>query len=217
MTKALAYLRVSGKGQIEGDGFTRQLKSVREHAAAHDIKIVKVFREEGVSGTVENMDRPAWRDLMATLHSNGVRTILIERLDRLARDLMVQEAAIADLRKNGFTLISAVEPDLMANDPTRVLMRQLLGAVAQYDKSQIVAKLRGARMRKRAKEGRCEGRKPYGYFEGEQTVIGRMKELRESGMGFDRIAGELNTEGFKPRTGERWHGLVVNRILTGKR
>ncbi|MGP8248171.1 MAG: recombinase family protein [Bryobacteraceae bacterium] len=217
MTKALAYLRVSGKGQIEGDGFTRQLKSVREYAVAHDIKIVKVFREEGVSGTVENMDRPAWRDLMATLHSNGVRTILIERLDRLARDLMVQEAAIADLRKNGFTLISAAEPDLMANDPTRVLMRQLLGAVAQYDKSQIVAKLRGARMRKRAKEGRCEGRKPYGYFEGEQTVIGRMKELRESGMGFDRIAGQLNAEGFKPRTGERWHGLVVNRILTGKR
>ena len=217
MTKALAYLRVSGKGQIEGDGFTRQLKSVREYAAAHDIKIVKVFREEGVSGTVENMDRPAWRDLMATLHSNGVRTILIERLDRLARDLMVQEAAIADLRKNGFTLISAAEPDLMANDPTRVLMRQLLGAVAQYDKSQIVAKLRGARMRKRAKEGRCEGRKPYGYFEGEQAVIGRMKELRESGMGFDRVAAQLNTEGLKPRTGERWHGLVVNRILTGKR
>jgi DNA invertase Pin-like site-specific DNA recombinase len=193
------------------------LKSVREYAAAHDIKIVKVFREEGVSGTVENMDRPAWRDLMATLHSNGVRTILIERLDRLARDLMVQEAAIADLRKNGFTLISAAEPDLMANDPTRVLMRQLLGAVAQYDKSQIVAKLRGARMRKRAKEGRCEGRKPYGYFEGEQAVIGRMKELRESGMGFDRVAAQLNTEGLKPRTGERWHGLVVNRILTGKR
>ena len=170
-----------------------------------------------MSGTVENMDRPAWRDLMATLHSNGVRTILIERLDRLARDLMVQEAAIADLRKNGFTLISAAEPDLMANDPTRVLMRQLLGAVAQYDKSQIVAKLRGARMRKRAKEGRCEGRKPYGYFEGEQAVIGRMKELRESGMGFDRVAAQLNTEGLKPRTGERWHGLVVNRILTGKR
>lgn len=193
------------------------MKSVREYAAAHDIKIVKVFREEGVSGTVENMDRPAWRDLMATLHSNGVRTILIERLDRLARDLMVQEAAIADLRKNGFTLISAAEPDLMANDPTRVLMRQLLGAVAQYDKSQIVAKLRGARMRKRAKEGRCEGRKPYGYFEGEQAVIGRMKELRESGMGFDRVAAQLNTEGLKPRTGERWHGLVVNRILTGKR
>jgi hypothetical protein len=66
---------------------------------------------------------------------------------------MVQETAIADLRKNGFTLISVAEPDLMASDPTRVLMRQLMGAVPQYDKSQIVAKLRGARMQKAYQRG----------------------------------------------------------------
>src|SRR5258706_15942178 len=119
---------------------------------------------------------------MTTLHSNGVRAVLIERLDRLARDLMVQEATIAELQ-HGFTLISVAEPDLMATDPTRILMRQLMGAVAQYDKSQIVLKLRGARMRKRAKEGRCEGRKPYGEFEGEQTVIERMRALRATGIG----------------------------------
>lgn len=53
------------------------------------------------------------------------------RLERLARDLMIQEAAIADLQKRGFTLISVTGPDLMANDPTRVLMRRLMGAVAQ--------------------------------------------------------------------------------------
>jgi DNA invertase Pin-like site-specific DNA recombinase len=217
MVKAFGYLRVSGKGQIEGDGFTRQMKAIRDYAAAHDIKITKVFREEGVSGAVENMDRLAWRDLMATLHSNGVRTILIERLDRLARDLMVQEAAIADLQRNGFTLISAAEPDLMANDPTRVLMRQLLGAVAQYDKSQIVAKLRGARMRKKAKEGRCEGRKPFGYYEGEEKVLERIRTLRNEGLGFDRIAARMNEENIVTRTGKPWHGVVINRIFTGKR
>ena len=81
------------------------------------------------------------------------------------RDPMVQEAAIADLHKHGFNLISAAEPDLMAQDPTRVMMRQLMGAVSQYEKSQIVVKLRGARMRKRAKEGRCEGRKPFAGWE----------------------------------------------------
>ena len=35
-------------------------------------------------------------------------------------------------------------------------------------------------------------------------------------MGFDKIAAQLNDEGIKPRAGDRWHGLVVNRILTGK-
>ncbi|MGD1097233.1 MAG: recombinase family protein [Bryobacteraceae bacterium] len=216
MVKAFAYLRVSGKGQVQGDGFPRQLKAIRDYAAAHDIKIIRIFRDEGVSGTVENMDRPAWRELTAALHSDGVRTILIEKLDRLARDLMVQEAAIADLHKHGFTLISAAEPDLMAKDPTRILMRQLLGAVAQYDKSQIVLKLRGARMRKRASEGRCEGRKPFGFYEGEEQVLALMKTLRAEGLGFDRIAARLNADQVPTRTGKPWHGVVINRILSGK-
>lgn len=38
---------------------------------------------------------------MAAPNSDSVRTVLIEKLDRLTRDLMVQEAAIADLRKHG--------------------------------------------------------------------------------------------------------------------
>jgi len=66
----------------------------------------------------------------------------------------------------------------MANDPTRILVRQMMGAVGQYEKSQIVLKLRGARIRKRAKEGRCEGRKPYGYYEGEGAALERLKALR---------------------------------------
>jgi len=160
MVKAFDYLRVSGKGQVDGDGFPRQMAAIKEYAEyakAHELKVVRVFQEKGVTGAKESMDRPAWSEMMTALHSIGVRTIIIEKLDRLARDLMVQEATIADLQKNGFTLISVAEPDLMATDPTRILMRQLMGAEAQYDKSQIVLKLRGARMRKRTKEGRCEG------------------------------------------------------------
>ncbi len=95
-------------------------------------------------------------------------------------------------------------------------MRQLLGAVAQYDKSTIVLKLRGARIRKRARDGRCEGRKPYGFFPGEPAVIERMEALRASGIGFDKIAAQLNAESCPTRTRGRWHGLKVNRILTGK-
>jgi DNA invertase Pin-like site-specific DNA recombinase len=213
MTKAHAYLRVSGKGQVEGDGFTRQLKAVREYATAHDVKIVNVYREEGVSGTRESTDRPAWSELMTALHSNGVRMVIIERLDRLARDRIVQETIIADLRKHGFELVSVAEPDLMANDPTRILVRQMMGAVAQYEKAQIVLKLRGARMRKRAKEGRCEGRKPYGFYEGEKEALERLMALRSEGLGFDRIAARLNQEGTPTRTGRPWHGVVINRII----
>jgi DNA invertase Pin-like site-specific DNA recombinase len=216
MTKALAYLRVSGKAQVKGDGFPRQLQAIKKYAAEYDIKVVQIFKEEGVSGTKESMDRPAWTEMVTALHSNGVKTIIIEKLDRLARDLMVQETAIVDLQKCGFTLISVAEPDLMASDPTRILMRQLMGAVAQYDKSQIVLKLRGARMRKRATEGRCEGRKPFGRDDAEKSALVRMRGLRAEGLAFDRIAEHLNAENVPTRTGRRWHGVVINRILTGR-
>lgn len=214
MEKAFAYLRVSGKGQVDGDGFPRQLAAVKGYAKAHDVRLVRVFREEGVSGARESMDRPAWSELMTALHSDGVHTVLIERLDRLARDLMIQEATIADLQRHGFKLVSVQEPDLMASDPSRIAFRQMMGVFAQYDKSQVVAKLRGARMRIRATGAKCEGRKLYGDRPGEETVLERMRTLRAEGLGFDRLAAKLNEEGLPTRTGKPWHGVVINRILS---
>ena len=63
-------------------------RSLFGNAKQHDVRIVKVFREEGVPGAKETMDRPAWVEMMTALHANGVKSIIIERLDRLARELM---------------------------------------------------------------------------------------------------------------------------------
>jgi DNA invertase Pin-like site-specific DNA recombinase len=214
MVKAFAYLRVSGKGQVDGDGFTRQLATIKAYAAKNNIKIVNVFREEGVSGTTELENRPALLELFEALASNGTKLVLIEKLDRLARDLMVQETIIGDLRKRGFELLSVMEPDLLQYDPTRILMRQIFGAIGQYEKAMIVAKLRGARQRMKASTGRCEGAKPYGELDGETAVLERIQTLRNDGYGFDRIAAALNSEGFKPRRGAKWHGFAVNKIVS---
>src|ERR1039458_135616 len=91
MIKAFAYLRVSGKGQVSGDGFPRQLTAIKAYASAHGITVVRVFEERGVGGAKDMENRPALSELMQALHSNGTRLVLIEKLDRLARDLMVQE------------------------------------------------------------------------------------------------------------------------------
>lgn len=153
--------------------------------------------------------------MLTALHSNGVRLILVERLDRLARDLMIQESTVAELRKHGFDLISVSEPDLMDEDPSRVMVRLFFGAIPQFGKANIVLKLRAARQPIKAKTGRCEGRKPYGTKTGEQAIVGRMRERRDAGMSFDRIAATVNEEGVPTRTaGKKWHGFAVSQILT---
>ena len=169
----------------------------------------------GVTGTKPGEDRAAFAEMMTALHANGTKLVVVEKLDRLARDLMIQESIIADLRANGFQLISVAEPDLLQDDPGRTMFRQFMGAIAQYDKTSIVLKLRGARQRMKAATGRCEGRKPYGDRDGEGAVIERMRQLRSSGMAYWKIAGVLNTEGVPTRTdGKRWRGCTVNSILS---
>jgi DNA invertase Pin-like site-specific DNA recombinase len=213
MTKAFAYLRVSGRGQVEGDGFTRQLTAIKKYAAANDVKVVRVFQEEGVSGCTDWESRPAFSEMMAILLSNGVRTVLVERLDRVARDLLVQESVIGDFQRKNLSLVSVSEPDLLSDDPSRVLMRQMLGAFFQYEKTLLVAKLRGARQRIRANQGRCEGRKQYGAKPGEPEVIEQMKEMRQGGLAVDKIADALNAKGVLPRAGARWYSTSVYRVL----
>jgi DNA invertase Pin-like site-specific DNA recombinase len=213
MKTAFAYLRVSGKGQVDGDGFPRQLEAVKQYAAAHGIKIVKVYREEGVSGTKGMDERDAFNQMMIALLANGTRMVLIESVNRLARDLMVQETIIGVLRKGGFELVSVAEPDLCSDDPSRVMVRQLFGVVSQYEKSTLVAKLKGARRRTKATTGRCEGRKPYGDRPGEAEAIARAKALRASGLSWDATAQQLNAAGVETRYGQPWFGSTISKIV----
>src|SRR5207249_7337514 len=67
----------------------------------------------------------------------------IEKLDRLARDVVVQETIIADMQRKRFEIRSVTEPDLCSDDPTRTLLRQMMGAFAEYERKMIVLKLRG--------------------------------------------------------------------------
>ncbi len=216
--KAFAYLRVSSNGQVDGDGFPRQREAIRKWAATNNVKIVRWFEERGVSGTKELADRPALSDMMIALMSNGVRLVVVEKLDRIARDQMVQETIIQSLLSRDFELVSATagEENLCGNDPGRKLMRTVMGAFAEYEKQMIVLKLRVARQRKKMNEGRCEGHKPYGHYEGEQEVLNKMRDLYAVGGNWEMIAAALNSEGVKTRSGGKWFPATVRKILIRK-
>ena len=211
----VSYLRVSSKGQINGDGFERQRIAIRNRMGHEPMA---EFAEEGISGTTDSLARPALSRLLQYLLEQDTQTkiVVIERADRLARDLVVSELLIRQFAEAGITVIEAEGGnDLTADsdNPTAKLIRQILAALSEWEKSSIVNKLRAARNRTRATRGRCEGRKPYGALDNERKHIEEMRRLRDEGLTTRQIASSMNTKGVRTRMGRDWHHSTVAAVL----
>ena len=217
---AVSYLRVSSRGQIEGDGFPRQRAAVEGYAKANNIDVVGEFKDEGVSGSMELDDRDGLAELVARIKEGDVDLVLVENASRLARDLLVGELLLRQLTALKVQVIAADSgTDLSASDgdPTRTLIRQVLGAVAEFEKSALVQKLAAARRRARKANGRCEGPRPFGELPGEERVVSRIRELTRRRRGKKRrtlseIADTLNAEGLKPRNALAWSPANVHAV-----
>lgn len=220
--KAYAYLRVSGMTQVEGDGFPRQLETIKKFLADNSLSLAAEVRDEGVSGTVEALDRPGFSDLielieksrLQTEHVQEVVAIVVERLDRLARTLMVQEFLLRECRDRGIKVYAADQGlvDLASDggDPTRTLIRQVLGAVAEWEKSSLVKKLYAAKQR----TGRWGGAKPYGTLNPNEARIKRaILEWHGLGYGYGQIRDMLTAAGDVNRRGTNWTLTSVRDVI----
>jgi DNA invertase Pin-like site-specific DNA recombinase len=221
ITEAVSYLRCSGLGQVDGDTWDRQKAAIQKYARTHGMAVVDEFRDAGVSGAKDLDSRPGLAALIDRIESNGVRIVLVENATRLARDLMVSEVILQQLTSVGCKVVAADSGmDLTADtdDPTRRLIRQVLGAVAEFDRRVTVLKLRAARERIRGRGKRCEGRKPFGSRPGEAIALERIRELHRKPNGRRRrslraICEILNAEAMPTRTGKHWHPQVLKRIV----
>lgn len=215
--KAFAYLRVSGKSQIDGDGFDRQREVIQKRCKDLGYEIVQEFVEAGISGTSDLEDRPALSALFDALADRGVRTVIVEKSDRISRDLMVGEVLLAEFRKSHVTVIEAEDGrDITVNDPdnaTGTLVRHVLAAIAQFEKTGLVSKLRKARARKKQETGRCEGVKPFGMLPGEQEALDYMLKLRGEGLTVRVIADMMEAAEYSTRNRRSWHYASVSKIL----
>ena len=220
MKRAIGYLRVSGLGQVDKDGEKRQEEAVLAFCAQNGLTCLNLKFEAGVSGTVEGLDRPAFREVLDLIEANRAASeaaggdveypcIVVERMDRLARDLMVQELLLRECRERGIQVYTADQPglvDIASNlgDPTRKLFRQIMGALAEWEKSALVLKLRKARDRKRAETGRCEGILPFYLTPQGRMILAFVQVRREKNWTVRAILEELNAEGFTTCTGKPW-------------
>jgi len=116
------------------------------------------------------------------------------------------------LKSLGIELIPATAPDFFTEDtPTAVLVRQVLGAIAQFEKTSLVAKLKAARDRKKALTGKCGGRRS--YAEARPEVVKAAKELRDRGLSLRHISAALAEQGFVTGSGKPFVASAVQAML----
>ena len=162
LVEAIGYMRTSSSTNVgeAKDSDKRQRAAIEGYAKAAGYVIVDWFYDAAVRGSDAVALRPGFATMLERIAGNGVRTIIVESPDRFARDLAVQLAGHDHLKSRGVTLIPATAPDHFIEDtPTAVLVRQVLGAIAQFEKASTVAKLKAARDRKIAAGEKCGGRK----------------------------------------------------------
>jgi DNA invertase Pin-like site-specific DNA recombinase len=229
--QAAAYIRVSTVGQAEhGTGLAEQREAIERYCEEKGIDLVAVYEDAGVSGANGIDDREALPELLADLNEGQFDGVVIVRLDRLARDLMKQETIINHLRDLGAEVASLTEPDLCAQDPSRKLIRQIMGAVAEYEKDLIVARLAAGRRRKRKTDGGYSGGfVPYGYQvegEGEDAHLTEKPEEAQAvrrifidylaGASMRDLADALEADGIKTKRGGRWASATLGNILANE-
>ncbi len=219
---AVAYLRTSSAANVgaDKDSHIRQMTAIQEFGDRTGFEIVlPPYYDAAVSGADSVDSRRGFRQMMTYLGEHPeVRTILVETANRFARDLIVQETGYRMLKERGIDLIAADSPDgFLGESPTAELIRQVLGAVSQFEKSMTVAKLRAARERKRATHGKCEGRKSYRELSPEMVKFAKRLRRKNPKTGGHRslreIARLLAESGYLNEKGHMYGPSQVKAML----
>jgi DNA invertase Pin-like site-specific DNA recombinase len=218
--KAVAYIRTSSAANVgaEKDSDKRQRQAIAAFAKRSGLELVEEFTDAAVSGADHIETRPGFTAMLAYIASNGARIIIVETASRFARDLMVQEVGFAKLQALGIKLVAADSPQSFLDDtPTSKLIRQILGAVSEFDKAMVVAKLKGARERKRLTTGKkVEGRKSHAELQPELVALAkRLRRQKPKGgrMSLRKISAELAAQGLLNENGRPFAAASIKSML----
>jgi DNA invertase Pin-like site-specific DNA recombinase len=221
MAYAIAYYRTSSAANLDGDSAYRQDRAVVEYAKRAGLSMLACYWDKAVSGADPIETRAGFRAALEHAQAFGA-TIVVETANRFSRDLIVQETGFALLRERGVALIAADDPDGFSGDtPTATMVRQILGAVSQFEKQSAVDKLRGARDRASERTGRrVEGRKGHGELR--PDVVREAKRLRRANpktgkrRSFRTIAAELEALGHLNERGARFDPASIKAMVEAK-
>jgi DNA invertase Pin-like site-specific DNA recombinase len=212
--EAVSYLRTSSATNVGGDSDKRQRDAVAAFAKAKGFDLKDEFYDAAVSGADPIETRPGFAALLDRIESNGVRVVLVEDASRFARDLVAQELGLLMLGRRGVRVLTAGGDDLTdTSDPTRIMMRQIAGAFAEYEKRRLVAKLRAARDRKAAAGGHANGR--YGYEREAPAALAAARELRSQGLSLRAISAAMAERGLLTLGGKPYRPTSIAKMVAG--
>lgn len=227
-----AYTRVSTDTQAEqGFGLPIQADTIARWARDKKHTISQWHEDAGISGSNGIENRPGLAFAIEAVRKKQVEGIVVARLDRFARDLVLQEQLLAEVKRLGGRVYSCSggEDDYLRDDPSdpsRRLIRQVLGAVAEYERGMIRLRMMAGMERKKAAGGYTGGQPPYGWRAEhgelvpeplEQDQLRLMLTARAQGASLLQIATMLNRLEVPAKQGGRWQKTTVNRILNHPR
>ena len=224
------YLRVSTDQQADhGFGLEVQEEACRRWLREGRHRLVEVCTDAAKLGSLDAADRPGLARALTLVGADRADGILVHRLDRLARDLVLQEQLLLELHRRGKELHSC-SPTEDANlehapeDPTRALVRRILASIAQYEREVIRLRLKAGKARKQLTGGYAGGAPPYGYaairgelapLPDEQKALKLMRRLRREGASYRAIAAELHRRDIPSRSPSGiWRPGVIHTILS---
>jgi DNA invertase Pin-like site-specific DNA recombinase len=179
IARVALYARVS---TCNGQDPEMQLSELREYASRRGWTITSEYVDHGVSGSKES--RPELNQLMADAYRRKFDAVLVWKIDRFGRSLKHLVNALADLSAYGVAFIS-FRDNLDLSTPSGRLMFQIIGAMAEFERSLIQERVKAGLRNARAK-GKRFGRPRV------QIDAACVAELRRNGLSWSQVCRTLN-------------------------
>ena len=198
------YLRVSSEEQRDRETIEIQREFLKEYCRLYGLEVMQTYADDGVSGTIPLHERPEGRRLLADTEPGKFETLLVYRLDRLARSLLVTVDAHDRLQEAGVALRSATE-SIDTSTPSGRLIFQMLASFAEYEREAIRERTR-AGVRRAFRDGKPMGVLPYAYRASDD---GRLKVSEEEAEIVREIFANIADGSTPYREAKRLNALGV--------
>lgn len=154
------YCRVSTKEQAQGTSLESQKQACLEYAVRHEIRILKLFVEEGESAKFANRTELLKLLDFCRRKEHNVQALVVWKLDRFARNVVDHFQIKTLLVKHGVSIHSVTEP--IDAKPEGKLMETILAGFAQFDNDIRALRCKEG-MRRKIEEGLYPWCPPLGY------------------------------------------------------